>query len=124
MLTKIDDLPESVIGFTIHGALSAEDYNNVVMPALEEQDTKGGIELLLVTGTDFLGTDIGSQIGSQQFRRDKKLDVKKIALVTNNVGFAQGVQMFAMLAHAEFKLIRDEFPDKDYVAEAVTWLEK
>ena len=124
MLTKIDDLPESVIGFTIHGALSADDYNNVVTPALDVRDAEDGIELLLVTGTDFLGTDLGSQIGAQQFRREKPLHIKKIALVTNNVGFAQGVQMFAMLANAEFKLIRDEFPDKDYVGEAVAWLEK
>lgn len=123
MLTKIEDLPETVIGFAISGTLSADDREDILLPALHEQEKTGPIELLLVTTREFLGTDVGSAAGSSQFRRSEPLNIRKLALVTTNMGFAQGVQMFGMLAHAEVKVFR-ELEDKDYIPEAVAWLRK
>ena len=37
MLEKIESLPDNMIGFTIHKALSVNDYQNVLLPALETQ---------------------------------------------------------------------------------------
>ncbi|MET3601186.1 STAS/SEC14 domain-containing protein [Martelella mangrovi] len=119
MLEKIEDLPDNIIGFTIHKALSASDYQNVLLPALEEHSTRDdGLRLLLVTATDFAGSDIGTAMGGQPFRRSEPLNFKNIAIVSDNRGFAQAVQMFGMLFHAEVKVFEAEQEEA-----AVTWLE-
>ncbi|WP_174802549.1 STAS/SEC14 domain-containing protein [Martelella limonii] len=118
MLEKIDNLPDTMIGFTIHSALSANDYQNVLLPALETQSTHaGGLRLLLVTGPDFAGADVGSAMGGQAFRRSEPLNFKSIAIVSANRGFAQAVQMFGMLFHAEVRVFAPDRQD-----EAVAWL--
>ncbi|TNB47490.1 STAS/SEC14 domain-containing protein [Martelella lutilitoris] len=120
MLDKIEDLPENIIGFTIHNALSANDYQNVLLPALEEHSSShDGLRLLLVTATDFAGSDIGSAMGGQPFRRSEPLNFKSIAIVSSNRGFTQAVQMFGMLFHADVKVFEPEQQDA-----AVTWLEQ
>jgi hypothetical protein len=35
MIEQLDDLPEEVVGFKASGKLSATDYRDVVLPALE-----------------------------------------------------------------------------------------
>ena len=100
MLEKIESLPDNLIGFTIHKALSANDYQNVLLPALETQSAKGGgLRLLLVTASDFAGSDVGTAMGGQPFRRSEPLEFKSIAIVSANKGFTQAVQMFGMLFH-------------------------
>ncbi len=119
MLEKIEDLPETIIGFTVHNALSAHDYQNVLLPALEEHaSTEDGLRLLLVTATDFAGSDIGSVGGGQPFRRSEPLNFKSIAIVSDNRGFTQAVQMFGMLFHADVKVFEPEQEEA-----AVTWLQ-
>ena len=118
MLEKIESLPDNMIGFTIHKALSANDYQNVLLPALETPSTKGGgLRLLLVTGADFAGSDVGTAMGGQPFRRSEPLEFKSIAIVSANKGFTQAVQMFGMLFHADVKVFA---PDNQN--EAISWL--
>lgn len=118
MLERIENLPDTMIGFTIHKGLSASDYQNELLPALETQSAKGSaLRLLLVTGSDFAGTDVGTAMGGQPFRRSEPLQFKSIAIVSANKGFTQAVQMFGMLFHADVKVFAPE-----QQAEAVTWL--
>ena len=125
MLEKIEDLPENVIGFTIHGALTGNDFANTMRPALEESTAENGIELLLVTAEDFLGTDVDSAIGNQHFRSGEPMKFNKIALVTHNKGFAQAVYIFAMLAHSEVKVFEPDMEHREETTDrAITWLEK
>ncbi|AJY46117.1 STAS/SEC14 domain-containing protein [Martelella endophytica] len=118
MLTKIEDLSEDITGFAIHGAMTAEDFQGVLMPALEARNVVGPIRLLLITASDFLGVDGGSAVGGQHFRRSEPLNLQRIALVTANYGFAQAVQMFAMLSHAEVKIFASGQDEQ-----AIAWLE-
>ena len=117
MLTRIDDLSEDIAGFTIHGAMTAEDFRGVLLPALEARNAVGPIRLLLVTAGDFLGIDGGTAVGTQHFRRGEPLKLERIAVLTANYGFAQAVQMFAMLSHAEARIF-----GLDHQDEAVSWL--
>jgi hypothetical protein len=36
LITQLDALPDGVIGFEASGKIAAEDYRDVVMPAIEE----------------------------------------------------------------------------------------
>ncbi len=55
MLTLIKDLPEGVVGVEAQGKVTAEDYEQVLHPAVEAAREAGGgkVRLLYVFGHDF-----------------------------------------------------------------------
>ena len=46
MISKLDGLPAGVIGFEATGKIAAEDYRDVVLPALEQAAKTGEIRFL------------------------------------------------------------------------------
>ena len=51
MLTLIEDLPEGVVGVEAHGKVTAEEYDEVLVPAVEAARAKDGrVRLLYVLG--------------------------------------------------------------------------
>jgi hypothetical protein len=51
MLTRIEDLPEGVVGVEAHGKVTAEEYEQVLVPAVEAARAKDGkVRLLYVLG--------------------------------------------------------------------------
>ena len=56
MLTLIEDLPEGVVGVEAHGKVTSEDYERVLVPAVEAARAKSGdgrVRLLYVLGHEF-----------------------------------------------------------------------
>jgi hypothetical protein len=55
MLTLIEDLPDGVVGVEAGGRVTAEDYEQVLIPAVEAAREAGGgkVRLLYVLGHDF-----------------------------------------------------------------------
>ena len=82
MITRLGELPEGVIGFEASGKIAAEDYRDVVLPALEEAAKTGDIRFLIVM-RDFDGMSGGAlwqdlKVGVEHLR-----SWKRIALVTD-----------------------------------------
>ena len=82
MITRLGELPEGVIGFEASGKIAAEDYRDVVLPALEEAAKTGDIRFLIVM-RDFDGISGGAvwqdlKVGFEHLR-----GWKRIALVTD-----------------------------------------
>ena len=82
LITRLDGLPEGVIGFEASGKIAAEDYRDVVMPAIEEAAKSGEIRFLMVM-RDFDGISGGAvwqdlKVGFEHLR-----GWKRIALVTD-----------------------------------------
>jgi hypothetical protein len=53
MLTLIEDLPQDVVGVEAHGKVTAEDYERVLVPAVDAVSARaggGGVRLLYVLG--------------------------------------------------------------------------
>ena len=48
MIAKLEEMPAGVIGFEASGKLAAEDYRDVVLPALEEAARAGDVRFLIV----------------------------------------------------------------------------
>ena len=48
MITELTDLPEGVIGFEASGKLQAEDYRDVLLPAVERAAGAGGVRIVIV----------------------------------------------------------------------------
>lgn len=58
MVEKISDLPENVLGFTAKGKITANDYESVIIPAVEAMlSRQGKVRFLYHLGADFSGIE-------------------------------------------------------------------
>jgi SpoIIAA-like len=48
MIKELSDMPAGVIGFEVTGKIQAEDYRDVILPALERAAQTGQVRFLLV----------------------------------------------------------------------------
>ena len=116
MITRLDELPEGVIGFEASGKLAAEDYRDVVLPALEEAAKTGDIRFLIVM-RDFDGVSGGAlwqdlRIGVEHLR-----SWKRIALVTDIGWMTHATDLFGWMTPGETKT----FP-LDRKDQAIQWV--
>ena len=102
MISELSDLPDGVIGFEASGKLQADDYRNVLMPAVSGAAQSGNVRIVLVF-RDFDGVS-----GSAMWQ-DTKLGVehlgswKRIALVTDEGWMTHLADLFGWLTPGELK---------------------
>jgi hypothetical protein len=115
MIKMMDGMPEGVIGFEAGGKLEAEDYRDVVLPALERAAAAGEVRFLIVM-RDFGGMSGGAvwqdlKMGVEHLRK-----WKRIALVTDIDWVTHMTALFGWMTPGETKT----FP-LDQQDEAVKW---
>jgi hypothetical protein len=59
LIKELTDLPSGVIGFETAGKLHAEDYRDVLLPAIERAAAEGDVRCLIVVD-DFEGLSAGA----------------------------------------------------------------
>jgi hypothetical protein len=82
VIVELPDLPDGVIGFETSGELRAEDYRDVLLPAIEHAAAAGDVRVVIVIDS-FDGMTGGAlwqdlKIGVHHLR-----SYKRIALVTD-----------------------------------------
>ena len=102
MITELGDLPPGVIGFEASGKLQAEDYRDVVLPALERAAAKGEVRFLMVM-KDFDGIAGGAvwqdlKMGFEHFRA-----WKRIAVVTDIPWMTHVTDLFGWMTPGKTK---------------------
>jgi hypothetical protein len=116
MIEELDGMPAGVIGFEASGKLRAEDYRDVVLPALERAATTGEVRFLIVM-KDFDGMSGGAlwqdlKVGLEHLRA-----WKRIALVTDIQWMSQLTNLFGWMTPGETRT----FPTAERDA-AVAWV--
>ena len=116
MISRLDGLPEGVIGFEASGKLAAEDYRDVVLPAIEEAAKTGVIRFLIVM-RDFDGISGGAlwqdlKIGIEHLR-----SWKRIALVTDIGWMTHATDLFGWMTPGDTKTF--SLAEKDV---AIQWV--
>ena len=111
MIKELSDLPEGVIGFETAGVLKAEDYREVVIPALERAFASGEVRFVIVM------PEFGGMTGVAVWE-DLKMGVehfrawKRIALVTDIDWMRYTTTLFGWMTPGEVKVFplarRDE----------------
>src|SRR3974390_3874836 len=95
MISQLQELPAGVIGFEASGKIAAEDYRDVVLPALEQAATAGDIRFLLVM-REFDGMSGGAiwqdlKVGIEHLRSWKRIalvtDIEWVSHMTNRFGW-------------------------------------
>ena len=102
MIKRMVNMPEGVIGFKAAGTLKAEDYREVVLPAIEEAAATGEVRFVIVI-PEFAGFTPGA------LWQDLKVGVKhfgawkKIALVTDVEWMSQLTALFGWMTPGDVK---------------------
>ena len=116
MIAELDGLPAGVIGFEASGKIAAEDYRDVVLPALERAARSGDVRFVIVM-RDFDGISGGAiwqdlKVGFEHLR-----SWKRIALVTDIDWMAHATDLFGWMTPGETKT----FP-LDERDQAIAWV--
>jgi hypothetical protein len=102
MIKRLEDMPAGVVGFEAEGKLSAEDYRDVVIPALAEAAETGEVRFLIVIpefrgmSGEALWEDL--KVGMHHFRA-----WKRIALVTDIEWMTRMTALFGWMTPGETK---------------------
>jgi len=116
MIKELSDMPSGVIGFEASGKMRAEDYRDVVLPALERAAAAGEVRFVIVM-PDFDGMSGGAlwqdlKVGVEHFRA-----WKRIALVTDIEWMKHMSSLFGWMTPGEVKT----FPLAQQ-GEAIEWV--
>jgi SpoIIAA-like len=115
MIKELSDLPAGVIGFEITGTVRAEDYRDVVLPALERALAGGEVRAVIVI-PDFHGMSGGALWQDLKMGMEHLRAWKRIALVTDIDWVKYATELFGWMTPGEvkaFKLAQRE--------EAIAW---
>ena len=102
MIKELSDLPSGVIGFEVAGTVKAEDYRDVILPALERAAASGEVRFLVVI-PEFHGMSGGAlwqdlKVGIEHLRA-----WKRIALVTDIEWMRHLTDLFGWMTPGETK---------------------
>jgi hypothetical protein len=118
MITVLTGLPEGVLGFEARGKLTAEDYTEVLEPAIAAATGAGQkIRVLLDFGGEFEGMEPGAAWQDMRVGVREWSAWERIALVTDHAWMRDALSMFAWAVPGEARA----FPVKERDA-AIEWL--
>jgi SpoIIAA-like len=116
MIEELHDLPEGVIGFEASGEISASDYRDVVLPALNGAFAAGEVRFLIVIDS-FKGMSGGAlwedlKVGIEHLR-----GWRRIAVVTDIEWVTHLTGLFGWMTPGQTKVFPLEKRD-----EATAWV--
>ncbi|HWO14130.1 MAG TPA: STAS/SEC14 domain-containing protein [Polyangiaceae bacterium] len=107
MLEMISDLPDHVLGVTAHGAVTAEDYRKVLVPAIEALLAKQHrVRLLYVLAKDFAGYSAGAAWEDAKVGLQHLTMFQRVAWVTDDEKMRTLVQAFGFAIPCEVRIYR------------------
>jgi hypothetical protein len=116
MIKQLDDMPAGVIGFETSGKIEAEDYRDVVLPALQRAAESGEVRFLIVM-PEFHGMSASAlwqdlKVGVEHFRA-----WKRVAVVTDIEWIGHLTGLFGWMTPGDVKV----FPTSER-AGAIAWV--
>ena len=118
MFTLMNDLPDHVIGFTASARITAEDYEKILIPAVEAKlKVHDKISILYCLGKDFESFSAGAIWDDTKLGMIHLLSWDKAAVVTDVGWIRNATRLFSALLPCYTKT----FSEKD-LAEAKKWV--
>jgi hypothetical protein len=118
MVEQIPDLPDNVVGFRAKGRVTADDYESVIIPAVEALFARQSkVRFLYHLGEDFSGFEAAAAWD------DTKLGLKhlggweRMALVSDVEWIRAAVRVFGLAIPGQVRV----FHNRD-LAEATRWI--
>lgn len=117
MITKINDVPETLVAFRASGEVQADDFKNLVMPEVSKfTDTYNYLNYMLVLDTDISNFSIGAWLNDMVLGLQELKNWHRAAIITDNDLIDSATKLFNTVTIGEFKV----FKHKD-IDEAIQW---
>ena len=116
----LDGYPDDVAAFRAEGVITRDDYQETLIPVLEERiSAQGKVKLLYWCGEEFEGFSAGAMWDDARFGLTHWGDFSKIAVVSDIGWVRQSVKLFAPLMRAPVQVFQNaEIDDaKSWIAE-------
>lgn len=105
MIEQIEGLPAGTVGFRVHGQVTANDYERVIVPDVEAAFALNRkLRLLYVTATDFIGFDPGAMWDDAKLGMRHFSSWDRVALVTDVAWLRAAATAMGFVVPAEFRL--------------------
>jgi SpoIIAA-like len=102
VIKQLNDMPAGVIGFQANGKLHAEDYRDVLLPAVEAAAANGEVRIVIVIA-EFDGLSAGGLWQDLKMGVEHLRGWRRIALVTDIEWMTQMTAMFGWMTPGEVK---------------------
>jgi hypothetical protein len=117
MITLIENLPENMVGFRATGEVTEEDFNNVVIPKVQEAvDKTGKLNYLLVLDTSIKNFTVGAWMKDAYMGIKHLIKWNHAAIVSDVESIRNFTNTFSIMIPGEFK----GFEHKD-LQKAIDW---
>lgn len=118
MVERIPDLPDNVIGFTAKGTVTAEDYESVIIPAVESLFARRSkVRFLYHLGEQFSGFEAAAAWDDTKLGLRHLGGWERMAVVTDVEWVRGAVRIFGLAIPGQIRV----FHDRD-LAEAKRWI--
>ncbi|MEO6831266.1 MAG: STAS/SEC14 domain-containing protein [Chitinophagaceae bacterium] len=120
MLRIINDLPGNVLGIEAEGEVTGSDYENVLIPAVDEKlKANEKIRFLYYLGPDFTGFSLEAMIDDAKVGMKNFSTWDRVALVSNHQLINGFAKLFGYLLPGEVKVYGNAELDeaKKWIAE-------
>jgi hypothetical protein len=115
MIKQLTDLPAGVLGFEASGKLQADDYRDVLLPAITKAAQNGELRVVIVIN-DFDGMAAGALWQDMKMGVEHMRGWRRIALVTDIDWMVHATALFGWMTPGDVKT----FPLAEKTA-AITW---
>ena len=108
MIELIPGLPDHVVGFEAKGEVTGDDYENTLVPAVEEQlkrDDK--LRMLYVLGAEFSGYSAGAMWEDTKVGMFHLFSFERIAVVTDHDSYGRMIKGFGFLVPGKVRVFSD-----------------
>ncbi len=118
MIEMIPGLPDNVLGFSAKGRVTAEDYETVIIPAVEEQFShQNKLRLLYHIGKESAGFEAAAMWDDTKLGMKHITGWERIAIVTDIEWMRISIKVFGFGIPGEIRVFHN-----DELADAVRWI--
>jgi hypothetical protein len=118
MIEQIPDLPDNVLGFTAKGTVTANDYESVIIPAVEALFSRQNkVRFLYHLGEDFSGFEAAAVWDDAKLGLKHLVGWERIAVVSDVDWIRAAVKIFGLAMPGHVRI----FHNQD-LAEATRWI--
>lgn len=118
MVERIPDLPGDALGFSAKGTVTASDYEQTIVPAVEEAFARGRkVRFLYHLGPAFTSFDAAAVWDDTVLGLKHFGSWERIAVVTDADWLRAAVQVFGLVIPGQVRVFRDS-----ELAEAKRWV--
>jgi hypothetical protein len=118
MIEKMEGLPDGVLGFSAKGTVTRADYEEVIIPAVEETLAKfRKVRFLYILGRDFKEFEAAAMWEDAKIGLKHLTSWERIAVVTDVDWIKAAIKVFGFLLHGHICI----FPNSEII-EARAWI--